>query len=40
MKEKYPNTKFIYHDKQAGSMNMNEDPALGAADALIVATGH
>ena len=40
MKEKYPNTKFIYHDKPAGSMSMSEDPALGAADAIIIATGH
>ena len=40
MKEKYPDTKFIYNDKPAGSMNMTEDPALGKADALIIATGH
>ncbi len=40
MKEKFPGTKFIYHDKPAGSMSMSEDPALGEADALIVATGH
>ena len=40
MKEKFPNTKFIYSDKPAGSMTMSQDPALGEADALIVATGH
>ena len=40
MKERFPNTKFIYNDKPAGSMNRTEDPALGKADALIVATGH
>jgi len=40
MKENFPNTKFIYNDKPAGSMTMSEDPALGEADALIVATGH
>jgi len=40
MKEKYPDTKFIYHDKQAGSIAPTEDPELGEADALIIATGH
>lgn len=40
MKEKYPTTKFIYNDKPAGSMNREQDPAMGKADALIVATGH
>ena len=40
MKEKFPNTKFIYNDKQAGSMTMNQDPAMGEADAIIIATGH
>ena len=40
MKEKYPNTKFIYNDKPAGSMVQNQDSAMGEADALIVATGH
>ena len=40
MKEKFPNTKFIYHDKQAGSITPTEDPALGEADAIIIATGH
>lgn len=40
MKEKFPNTKFIYNDKPAGSMTMSQDPALGEADALIIATGH
>ena len=40
MKEKFPTTKFIYNDKPAGSMTMSEDPALGEADAIIIATGH
>ena len=40
MKEKFPNTKFIYNDKPAGSMMPSKDPAAGEADALIVATGH
>jgi len=40
MKEKFPTTKFIYNDKPAGSMMMSEDPALGEADAIIIATGH
>ena len=40
MKEKYPTTKFIYHEKQAGEISMQQDPAMGEADALIVATGH
>ena len=40
MKEKFPNTKFIYNDKPAGSMMPAQDPAMGEADALIVATGH
>ena len=39
MKEKFPTTKFIYHDKPAGTMS-GEDPAAGEADAMIVATGH
>ena len=39
MKERFPTTKFIYHDKPAGTMS-GEDPAAGKADALIVATGH
>ena len=40
MKEKYPTTQFIYHEKQAGEISMQQDPAMGEADALIVATGH
>ena len=40
MKEKFPNTRFIYNDKQAGSITPTGDPAIGEADALIVATGH
>ncbi len=40
MKEKYPKTKFIYNDKPAGAMIQNQDPALGEADAIIIATGH
>ena len=40
MKEKFPNTKFIYNAKPAGSIMPAEGPAVGEADALIVATGH
>lgn len=40
MKEKFPNTKFVYNDKPAGSMMQAQDSAAGEADALIVATGH
>ena len=40
MKEKFPDTKFIYNDKPAGSMMPSQDSAAGEADALIVATGH
>ena len=40
MKERFPTTKFIYNEKPAGSMSMSQDPAIGEADALIVATGH
>lgn len=40
MKEKFPDTKFIYSDKPAGSMMPAQDEAVGEADALIVATGH
>ena len=40
MKEKYPTTKFIYHEKPAGTISTTEDPAAGKADAMIVATGH
>ena len=40
MKKRFPTTKFIYRDKPAGSMSMNQDPEIGEADALIVATGH
>ncbi len=40
MKEKFPNTKFIYNEKPAGAMSMNQDPAAGEADAIIIATGH
>ena len=39
MKERFPTTKFIYHDKPAGTIS-GEDPAAGNADAMIVATGH
>jgi len=40
LKEKYPTTKFVYNEKPAGSMRMEQDPAIGEADALLVATGH
>ncbi len=40
LKKKYPTTTFIYSEKPAGSMSMEQDPAIGEADALIVATGH
>jgi hypothetical protein len=40
MKEKFPNTEFIYNDKPAGSIMPAQGPAVGEADALIVATGH
>jgi hypothetical protein len=40
MKEKYPTTTFIYNDKPVGSMVMEQDPAAGKADAIIIATGH
>lgn len=40
LREKYPTTKFIYNDKPAGAISMQQDPAMGEADALIVATGH
>ena len=39
MKEKFPNTRFIYNDKPAGAMTAG-DPAAGEADAIIIATGH
>ena len=40
MKEKYPKTRFIYNDKPAGTMSVDQDPAAAEADAMIIATGH
>lgn len=40
MKEKFPNTKFIYNAKPAGSIRPAQGSAVEEADALIVATGH
>ena len=40
MKEKYPKTRFIYNDKPARTMSVDQDPAAAEADAMIIATGH
>jgi hypothetical protein len=40
MKERYPENTFIYNDKPAGAMRVDQDPAAAEADAMIIATGH
>lgn len=45
LKEKYPETKFVYKDKQSGIGFGREEPALWKemeekADAMIIALGH